>query len=182
MNIRTLVPLIIAVLILLGAVALYGAGYYLLTKFNETENGLDTQIAAKGRDLENASRAHAALSSQGGQTLDQYLLAKSDIVPFLEELQGEGAPFGAKVDVLSVTDQKDKVRSRVQLSLSITGSFDAVMRTLGSIEYSPYDGVMTNVSLGTATGDAKTATGTAWTALATYSVALAGTSTPAKKP
>ncbi len=180
MSLRTLIPLSIAILVFLGAVGLYSAGYYLLSTVEAKSEKLASQEAAKSQELEAATRAHQALTSLSTQeaALNQHFVAKADIVPFLEQLQATGVPYGAKVNVVSVNDASDKVHSRIQLSLSISGSFDAVMRTLGTIEYGPYDGVMTNVSLGTAVGDdAKVATGTAWTALATYSVGLRATTT-----
>jgi hypothetical protein len=67
-------------------------------------------------------------------------------VAFLGDLEKQGKAQGAAVEVLSVTDQ-DATKRRISLSLKITGSFDAVVRTLGTIEYGPYDAVLTNVTL-----------------------------------
>lgn len=180
MNIRTLIPLIFAAAVLVASVVLYAGGYYLLNSLMQKSGELATEVAAKNQELENATRAHAALATVASQegSLDQYLVSKQDIVPFLESLQSVGRPLGSSVNVLSVTDAKDKTRARIQLQLAVTGSFDSVMRTLGAIEYGPYDGVITNLSISTAVGDAvRIASGTAWTALATYSVGVRATST-----
>jgi hypothetical protein len=174
MTIRTFIPFFMAVAVFIASVILYVGGYYLLDHFTARADELATQVNVKNQALENATRAHSAISSltteQG--SVDQYLITKQEVVSFLESLQGVGAPLGAKVNVLSVSDQKDKTRSRIQLQLSVTGSFDAVMRTLGAIEYAPYDGVMSNVTLNTGVGDGGTTTGSAWTGLATYSVGV----------
>jgi len=174
---RSFIPLAIAFLVFLASVGVYAGGYYLLTTLNAKATTLAQQEASKEASLERTTRAHTALTTLAGSdtSLDQYVLTKNDIVPFLEVLQSTGQPFGTSVDVLSVTDTKDKTHQRIQLSLSLHGSFDGVMRTLGTIEYSPYDGVLSNVSLNTET----TASSTRWTADAVYSVGLrTGTTTP----
>ncbi len=172
MNTRTLIPLITALLTLLIAGGLYGGGYYLLNRQEAKAEELGTEIGKKNLELAKAARAHAALASLSAdeETLDQYSIRKADVVPFLESIQGVGRPLGSKVDVLSVGDVQDGKHARIALSISITGSFDAVVRTLGAIEYGPYDGVITNLSLDTATNDPK---GTPqWTAAAVYSVGI----------
>lgn len=167
MNYRAYIPLGIAILIFIGSLALYGIGYSLLSKESERSSKLATQAAQKSTELERVARAHVALSTlQGDETnLDQYAITKSGVVPFLESLQATGRPLGATVNVISVADQKDGKHDRIALSLSITGTFDAVMRTLGTIEYGPYDGVITRVSFDSA-GKGQ------WTATLTYSVGL----------
>lgn len=169
MNVRAFIPLILAVLVLIASIGLYAGGYYLLNRLTDTAASLASQATLANQQLENATRAHSALTSgAAGQNVNQYLVTKNDIVPFLESLQAVGTPLGSSVSVVSVTDQSDKLHSRIALSLSITGSFDAVMRTLGGIEYAPYDGVMTSVSMDSAAASS----GAGWTALASYSVGV----------
>jgi hypothetical protein len=63
------------------------------------------------------------------------------------------------------------------MSLRIVGSFDAVMRTLGAIEYQAYDTTLANVTLDTPTGEN-------WTASASFLVGTppTATSTAPKQP
>ncbi|MBU2103516.1 hypothetical protein KKD95_00690, partial [Patescibacteria group bacterium] len=50
-----------------------------------------------------------------------------------------GKGLGATVSVASVSAETTTTRPHLKLSLKITGSFDSVLRTLGAIEYGPYD-------------------------------------------
>ena len=60
------------------------------------------------------------------------------MVAFIDTLEGRGRSLGATVNVLSVSTGGDSAHPTLELTLSIKGSFDAVMRTVGSIEYAPY--------------------------------------------
>lgn len=181
MNLRPLIPLLFSILILLGCVGLYGFGYYALTQWKAKVATQATEIMTKTQELERTQKAHTALMTLASdeQALEQYAVAKGNIVPFLETLQASGRAQGARVDVISVADAKDGAHNRIALSLSITGSFDAVMRTLGGIEYGPYDGVVTSLSLKNGS-DTGTTTRASWTAGVTYSVGAQSTSTPSK--
>ena len=107
--------------------------------------------------------------------------SREEVVDFLESIQATGRPFGVKVDVASVSNEKVSAHARIALSLAARGSFQGVMRTLGAIEYGPYDGVITNLSLTTdspSTVGSTTSTTNEWNATTLYSVGLRATSTP----
>lgn len=179
MNIRPFIPLLISAAIVIGAGALYGLGYYSLTELEERSVSLEGDIQTKTTLLNRATRARNELSSLENQeaALNQYSVARSAVVPFLENIEASGKDLGAVVDVLSVSDQVVEGHTRISLSLSITGSFDGVMRTLGSIEYSPYDGVVESVTIDSTPGTS----GRTWNAAVIYSVGLRDT-TSAPKP
>ncbi len=167
---NSLISLAATTLLLVVSGGLYGFGYYVLTSSTAKSANLQTQIDAKTVELDRATRAHVELTTLTADedALNQYSIQKSDVVPFLETLQSTGKPLGSVVKVLSVGDQNTDGHSRILLSLSISGSFDSVMRTLGAIEYGPYDGVVSSVALDTA----KLPTGNVWTAAVLYSVGV----------
>lgn len=57
------------------------------------------------------------------------------IVDFLEALEDAGAQEGAQVEVVSVSDAEG---GRIEIALSLTGTFSAVMAAAGAIEHGPY--------------------------------------------
>jgi hypothetical protein len=180
MTVRSLIPLVVGSLLLIVAAALYAFGYNALIENTAQADKLATTVATKTTQLERVTQAHAALDTLASDEdlLRQYSIGKDAIVPFLETLQTTGRSLGTKVEVLSVVDEKDGKHPRVALSLAVTGSFDAVMRTLGTIEYSPYDSVLRNLTLDSIT----VASGTpAWSASVVYSVGVSS-STPIKTP
>jgi hypothetical protein len=164
-------PLIVALLVLLTAGGLFSFSYYTLHQNREKADKLATQVGLKSAELDRVVAARATLSTLATDesTLRQYSVAKENIVPFLELLEATGRELGARVTINSVSDA---TRGRVSVALNVSGTFDAVMRTMGAIEYGPYDGVITNLVLSQG-GTASTTR--AWTAAATYSVSLAST-------
>ncbi len=175
MNLRSLVPLIIALVLVLAVMGLYVFGYQELQAERERATDLAQQLASKTAELGRLTDARAALATLASdeQSLSQYSIQKATIVPFLEQIQSVGKPLGATVEVLSVGDEKSAGHARVALSLALSGSFDAVVRTLGAIEYAPYDAVVTTATLDTV-GESKV-----WTAAVIYSVGVSS-STPSK--
>ncbi len=173
MIMRQFTPLIISLILLLALSGLYGFGYYTLEKDATQVATLTSQIDVKKTQLDNLARAHAALATlvSDEATLNQYSVGKEDVVPFLESLQATGKPLGARVDVISVGNEKAGAHNRIALALSLTGSFDGVMRTLGAIEFNPYDGVITSLSLNT-TPAAVSSASSVWTASTVYSVGV----------
>ncbi len=178
MNLKPFIPLVIATAILAVAAGIYGFGYYRLSKGEAKVIELAKQIDTKSLEMERIAKAQATLTTLTAdeEALRAYTVDTNDIVAFLERLQSAGAPFGATVEVVSVTQDRAALHNRVTTALSISGSFDAVLRTLGTIEYAPYDGVLTSVNFDTP-ADAK---GRTWTANVIYSVGLAAPTS--KKP
>lgn len=170
---RPLIPLSIASGFFLVALGIYAFGYVLIQKGNTDARAGAQQIIEKTAELQRVQNARAALSSLASdeQTVQGYSVAKEDIVDFLGNLQLTGKPFGTHVDVLSVANEKGGTSGRVALALTIQGPFEGVMRTLGAIEYGPYDGVITNLTLTTSLG-AASSSARLWSASTIYSVGL----------
>ena len=99
--------------------------------------------------------------------MQSYLVRQEEIVPFLDQLERTGASLGSVVTVASVSEEQGTERDRILLSLSIAGSFDSVVRTLGAIEYGPYDSAVSSMTLDTV---ADTEAQGRWTATATFAL------------
>lgn len=161
-----------ALVLLIAAVA----GYLLWNGALSSKRAEAAQDAAALATLRaNAALASAAseqLSSLGADAaeINAYFIDSANVVPFLETLQETGTRLGAKVDVQSVTAKNDG-RPHLDLSLAISGPFAAVARTVGAIEFAPYDIKVTSLSM-TASGDAG-----GWNAAMAFSVSTAS-STP----
>ncbi len=176
-------PIIIASLILLGSLGLFGVEYYVLDTTVGQVTDLQKQIGEKKGEIEKAARARSALTTLGPNEaiINSYLLNKDDIVTFLENVQSTGKGIGATAQVVSVSDEKVAGHPRISVSLLITGSFDSVMRTVGILENSAYDSTLTSVTLDSGGPIVKGVQ--QWSAATVLSVGLAqqGSTTP-KKP
>lgn len=163
-----LIQLSIALALLASVLGAYGFWYASVGKSSVEAAALSEAIRTKSQDSARVAAAKVALESlsEDEAAMRAYLVREQDIVPFLGTLEQTGTTLGATVEVVSVSTERKNERSQIQLSLKITGSFDAVLRTLGAIEYGPYDSAIQSVTFDTVPSEAGAAT--SWTAAATF--------------
>ena len=82
----------------------------------------------------------------------EYFISEAGVAAFIDGLEARGTAQVAAVKVLSVAVDDTGTRRKLKLAISIEGTFDAVLRTLGSIEHAPYDLSVSTLSL-TRNGD-----------------------------
>lgn len=164
------IQLAVSVIALIVAAGAYAFGYFLVSGQKQEAAGLAAAIVAKEAEQARGASARTRLAEVAAdeEFLASRFVADADIVSFLEELEGAGDAYGATVNVASVEGGAAH-EGRISLSLSIHGSFDGVMRTLGAIEYGRYAVAPRDVSV---SGE-----GESWTLTGSF-VALTRLSTP----
>lgn len=70
--------------------------------------------------------------------IQNYFVPETGVVSFISDLEEKGRLLGTTVTVLSVSAGGSAALPALQLTVAVKGSFDAVMRTVGSIEHAPY--------------------------------------------
>ncbi len=166
MTSRALTHLFIALALLTGSIGVYAFAYYQVVSESKRSAELESQIQMTIESAVKAAETSDTLVAlaEDERVIREYYVSLAGIVPFLERIEGTGRSIGSAVQVVSVSD-KPGSDGRITLTLRIIGSFEAVLRTLGAIEYGPYDSRITSLTFDTP------ATGGAWTAAATFSVA-----------
>lgn len=154
-------------LVAIGAVA--GVSFY-SQSLEKKATDLANDISLKQIETMRVASATRALPLllESEEKISGYIVKTSDIVPFLEQLEKQGKAQGALVEVLSVQPEKSATTRRITLSLNISGSFDSVVRTLGAIEYGPYDVFVTTTTL--SGGGSEAGKPPVWTAGAVFSL------------
>lgn len=127
----------------LCAIAIIGFGFWysvIETKSIEVAN-LESQIDTKTETSNRIASARASLAEIAGDEaiMQSYFVPETGVVAFITDLEALGRSQGATVSVLSVSKGGSSTQPMLIFSLTIKGTFDAVMRTVGAIEYSPYD-------------------------------------------
>jgi hypothetical protein len=165
----------IAALVFMASVGAYAYWYHMLAEANAKVADLSAQIAAAEAAQISSQNAAAELADlKGAQSdIEGYFVVSDNVVGFLEALQSLGRSLGTTVTVASVNAVQSP-RPHIDLSLTASGSFAAVMRTVGAIEYSPYDITVNTLNLSTTNSD----DASHWTAAFTLSV---GTALPVHK-
>ena len=107
------------------------------------------EIEAKSTSVRETASIAAALAEVAAQeaALKSYIVPETGAIALIDDLESRGRALGALVEIDSVVSSPPKARPALLFSLTITGAFDAVMRTLGAIEYAPYDLTVTGFTL-----------------------------------
>lgn len=170
---QLLLALVIGIMTIVG----YGVWYSMVSHKSGEVAGIQNQITTATQNVSRITSARAALVqiATNEAKMQNYFVPESGVVAFINDLQASGLAQKATVTVLSVSTGTSGARSTLLLALTIKGTFDAVMRTVGTIEYAPYDISISTLSLAE---DAKNS----WHADLTLSVGsgptLTATSTP----
>jgi hypothetical protein len=170
---RPLYQLVLWIVIFAIALGAYAYWYSMLTAATTAVAQLVEEVNSRTQD--EASSAHAANElaqlAPAARDIQNYSVLPDTIVTFLEDQQSLGRSLGAAISVVSVTANPNP-RPHLDLALAISGSFAAVMRTVGAIEYSPYDITVHSLNLSTT----NTTATPGWTAAMTLSVGTASSS------
>lgn len=166
----TFIHLILASVLTLSMVGAYLFWYKAVDKARGESAVLAENIRTQSQESAKVDAAKVALESlaEDEASIRGYLVKEEEIVPFLERLEETGAGLGATIDVVSVSTETRAERNRIMLSVKIEGSFDAVLRTLGSIEYGPYDSSVERITFDTV--PVSEAPSGLWTAAAIFSL------------
>lgn len=148
MNRTPLIHLGLASLLLIAAIVAYAFWY---TKVS----GMRAEVAALTAEAEAATIAAGEISSarsalaklaEDEAYFGSYFVSTSTVVSYLEDIEGAGDAFGSSLEVVSVTPEG---KARLAVSFRATGSFSAVMRTIGAMEYGAHDAIIGNLNVET---------------------------------
>jgi hypothetical protein len=67
-----------------------------------------------------------------------YIVPEDDAVSFIDDLEVRARAHGSSLTVVSVSSDKESSPPMLMLSLTLKGTFDTVMRTIGDIENAPH--------------------------------------------
>lgn len=136
----SLVTCAVAAAVGLLACAGYGLWYRAVAAKSAAVADLEHQITTT---LQTAKRLTAVRATLAQITADEmlvrnYFVPQTEVVSFINDLEARGSALKAAVHVASVSTGGTTVRPTLEFAISVNGSFDAVMRTIGAIEYAPY--------------------------------------------
>ena len=119
----------------------YGFWYAAIEAKSAAVAELKNEVTTKNENAGRIASARASLAELAGseEIIQGYFVPETGVVAFINNLEARGRKQGAVVSVLSVSTSATEKSPTLVFSLTISGSFDAVMRTVGVIEYAPYD-------------------------------------------
>lgn len=140
---------IVAFAVGLAALGSYAAWYAVVSSESQHVADLQAQIDAANKNASRIAAARIALSeiADDEATVQGYFVPEAGVVSFINNLEQMGTMEKSDVSVLSVSAAGTSTQAVLLLTLSITGTFDAVMRTVGLVEYAPYDLFISRLSV-----------------------------------
>lgn len=144
--IHLILALVVCVLSLIG----YGVWYTTITTKSATATTLQTRIDTKLGNISRLNMTRNALADMASDEMlvQNYFVSETGVVTFIDGLETRGRAQGTIINVLSVSTGGTLTQPTLEFALSIIGTFDAVMRTIGAIEYAPYAISVSTVSIG----------------------------------
>ncbi|MBU6321073.1 MAG: hypothetical protein KGI78_03895 [Patescibacteria group bacterium] len=155
---------ILATCALVAALAVYASSWSSVGAAKAAVADLARKVEAASAESVRLASIDGRLASLGTEagTIDNYFVPEADVADFINELETRGKEAGAAISIASVAAVPATGAAHPALSIAVTirGSFDAVLRALGSIEYSPHALSVTSAAVAAAPD------GKSWTASA----------------
>lgn len=131
----------------------YGFWYAAVANKSMAVADLQNQINMKTETSIRVAAARTALAEIAGDesVVQSYFVPETGVVSFIDDLQARAHAQTAVMKVLSVSTGGGTAKQSnltLLLAININGTFDAVMRTVGAVEYAPYDLSISGLSLG----------------------------------
>ena len=125
--------------LLFVALSAYGYWYSAISNKSVTVAELGKRIGANTEAAGRIATARATLSEIASDeaTIASYFVSETEVVSFIDDLEARAKAQSASLKVVSVSAVPKQ--PLLTFSLAVEGKFDAVMRTVGAIEYAPYD-------------------------------------------
>lgn len=160
-----IIDVVAAATLLLLMLSAYAIWYRAVETRAQEATTLAEELQQRGEAGGRVALARKALEGLDADeaTVHKYFITNEELVTFLESLERTGEQLGADIEVVAVQRGEGAQSTTITLALSIQGTFDVVLRTLGAIEYQPYDTRLTSVTLDTANAGV-------WTMAATVAI------------
>lgn len=145
-----LIHILLACFVCIATIVGYGFWYAVIGAKSTAVANLESQIVTKTETASRIASARASLAEIAGDeaSMQSYFVPETGVVAFINNLEAQGHTQGVTISVLSVSTSGAGAQSTLTFTLTIKGTFDAVMRTIGAIEYAPYDLSISTLSLG----------------------------------
>jgi hypothetical protein len=140
-----IIALLCTIVVTVGVVLWYRGIIYLSAELATVESqllaqtGQDRAVPTSGTALERLKEDEAFVQ--------QYFVSEATVPAFINNLEARGRAQGATVTIVSVAKNGADLDATLALALTIKGTFDQVMQTLGAIEYAPYALTISSVAL-----------------------------------
>lgn len=139
------VTIVFCIVAIIGYGIWYAALYTKSTEVATLESDIRTKTAAVARIA--ATRAALEGVANDEEVVHGYFVPADGVVTFINSLETQSKTLGASLSVLSVATGGTTLQPTLELALTVKGKFEAVMQTVGAIEYLPYGISVSSLSI-----------------------------------
>ena len=135
---KTLTLLILSATFAAASFVVYWATDRHIEESRMARAGLEQEIATLQSHIDASASIARSIRESGGdqEVITSHFLDEASVVPFINAVERAGNPLKTDVSVVSVNAGTEA--PFVDLSLTVTGRFDPVLRTIQAIEALPY--------------------------------------------
>lgn len=143
------IPMIIWISICVAAIVGHGFWYSIITKKSAEVADLQNQIDTKTEATKRIALARTTLTeiADDESAVQSYFVPETGVVSFIDDLESRAREQTATMKVLSVSTKNSAKQETLVLAVAVRGTFDAVVRTVGAVEYAPYNLSISKLSL-----------------------------------
>lgn len=138
--------LILAALICLFALGGVGYWYYSITTMSTRLAGVEEELRTQRTQASGMPSDATRLASEEA-FVAQYFVHEDNVPAFINVLEARVRAQGAQISIASVAKGGTGPETALALAVTVTGTFEQVMRTVGAIEYLPYATKLTSVNV-----------------------------------
>lgn len=145
----TLSHLSVALILCVSSVVAYSTWYATLSAKNSMVAELERDIRSKTETASRIFTTRTTLANVANSEaiVRNYFVQETGVVSFIDALEERGRDQGTAVKVLSVSTDGAPEQLALILSITVEGTFEAMMRTVGAIEHLPYALSVTALSI-----------------------------------
>lgn len=138
----------IAAAVLIALVALGGVGYwyYTITVMSTRLAKVEEESRSQKTQTPNMSTDASRLVADEA-TIEKYFVGEDNVPAFINVLESRVRAHGATISIASVAKNGTGLETTLALAVTVTGTFEQVMQTVGSIEHLPYATKLTSVNV-----------------------------------
>ncbi len=138
----------IALAVFVALVALGGVGYwyYTITVMSARLASAEEELRIKKTQASGMPTDAARLASDEAM-MAQFFVSEDNIPAFINVLEARVRAQGATISIASVAKNGSGPETALALAVTVTGTFEQVMQTVGAIEHLPYATKLTAVNV-----------------------------------
>ncbi len=146
---KTLLHFVISLVALLIALGAYAWWYSYVAQTSKEVMLLKEEIAQKSETALRLRAAQAALKNleEDERKITAHFLETENLVSFLEGIQNEASALETKLSIVSVSEGGDVQNPFIKIDMTAEGTYDAIIRTMGTIEHMPYALMLTEATI-----------------------------------